>query len=147
MGGFVQSAITAKPERLTLEAIGGTQWVLHAWQWDEEAPAKPGVTLVYQNGRFSGQSGCNNYFASAKMGDLPGEVFVGPIGSTKMGCAASDMAVETRFLEQLSGVKKFGFMAGRLALTYERDGVWGVMSFNQKRSETKTSLTPASATR
>jgi len=36
------------------------------------------------------------------------------------------------FLKQLAGVKKFGFMAGQLALSYETDGVWGVMLFDPR---------------
>jgi hypothetical protein len=37
--------------------------------------------------------------------------------------------VESRFLQRLQGVKKFGFMAGQLALSYEKDGAYGTMLF------------------
>jgi heat shock protein HslJ len=118
--------------RLTLETIGGTQLVLRSWQWNEAAPAAPEVTLAYQDGRFTGSSGCNRYFASVKTGDMPGDVTVGPAGATKMACPEPAMAVEMRFLKQLAGVTKFGFMTGRLMLSYEADGIRDVMLFEKK---------------
>lgn len=124
--------VTDKPGRLTLETIGGAQWVLHSWGLDEAAQAVPEVTLVYQGGRFTGKSGCNKYFTSAKMGKMPGHVVVGSIGSTKMACRESVMAIETRFLDQLVGVKKFGFLNTHLALYYVKNGAWRAMLFKEK---------------
>jgi hypothetical protein len=40
------------------------------------------------------------------------------------------MAVEARFLGQLGRVNRFGFLAGRLALSYREDGAVGVMLFD-----------------
>jgi heat shock protein HslJ len=65
-----------------------------------------------------------------KLGAMPGDVTVGAVGATRMACPAERMAVEGRFLKQLAAVKKLGFMAGQLALSYEADGVWGVMLFD-----------------
>lgn len=39
-----------------------------------------------------------------------------------MMCSETIMASERRFLNQLGSVREFGFVAGRLALTYEIDG-------------------------
>lgn len=119
--------------RLTLETIGGTQWVLRSWQRHESAPSAPEVTLAYQDGRFAGRSGCNRYSAPVRTGDMPGDVVVGPAGTTKMACPGPAMAVEMRFLKQLAGVTKFGFMAGRLMLSYEADGILEVMLFAKKQ--------------
>jgi heat shock protein HslJ len=47
-----------------------------------------------------------------------------------MACPEPAMAVEARFLQQLAGVNKFGFMIGQLALSYEIDGNHGVMLFD-----------------
>lgn len=118
--------------RLTLETIGGTTWVLRSWQRNESAPAAPEITLAYQDGQFAGSNGCNRYFASVKAGDMPGEVTVGPAGATKMACEAPVMDAEMRFMKQLAGVTKFGFMTGRLMLSYKADGVSGVMLFERK---------------
>ena len=60
---------------------------------------------------------------------MPGNVSVGPVGSTRMACAEPTTAVESRFLKQLAGVHKFGFMTLRLALTYEIEGTYGTMFF------------------
>lgn len=118
--------------RLTLETIGGTTWVLRSWQRNESAPAAPEITLAYQDGQFAGSNGCNRYFASVKAGDMPGEVTVGPAGATKMACEAPVMDAEMRFMKQLAGVTKFGFMTGRLMLSYKVDGAAGVMLFERK---------------
>lgn len=118
--------------RLALDTIGGTAWVLRSWQWNEAAPAAPEITLAYEDGRFTGSNGCNRYFASVKAGDMPGDVTVGPAGATKMACETPAMDAEMRFMKQLAGVTKFGFSAGRLMLSYEADGVIGVMLFEKK---------------
>jgi heat shock protein HslJ len=124
--------VTAKPERLTLETIGNTEWILRSWNFKEPAQKQPIVTLVFKNGRFAGNSGCNNYFAEAKDGTMPGDLEVGPPGTTRKSCPESEMSVERRFLDQLARVQKFGFLVGQLALSWEQDGVWKTMLF-QKR--------------
>jgi heat shock protein HslJ len=52
-----------------------------------------------------------------------------------MACPDSAMAVEDRFLDLLSRAKKFGFMDTRLALSYEKDGVWKVMLFESRKAQ------------
>ena len=119
--------------RLSLATIGGTEWVLRSWDFDEPAPMEPEVTIIFQNGRFTGSCGCNSYFAPVKPGDMPGDASVGHAGSTRKACPEPVMAIEARFLEQLEGVKKFGFMIRQLALSYDNDGVWGVMLFDGRK--------------
>jgi heat shock protein HslJ len=128
--GLVETQAPSKPGRLTLETMAGTEWVLRAWNVNDPAPAKPEVTLALKDGKFAGGAGCNRYFAAAKPGEMPGDVTVGPAGTTRMMCPPDVMVVEHRFLRQLAGVKKFGFMVGQLALSCEADGVWGVMLFD-----------------
>jgi len=136
-GGLKEVALSTELERFSLETIGGTEWVLRAWAPDEPAPAEPEVTLTYKEGRFSGKSGCNNYFAAAEPGEMPGDVSVGPAGATRMACPEPLMEVESRFMQQLGAVRRIGFMATQLALSYEKDGVRGVMLF-----DTGESITP-----
>jgi heat shock protein HslJ len=125
----------AETERLSLEAIGEIKWVLREWSWGESAPMEPEISLVYQDGRLAGSAGCNNYFGSVQDTGSPGEVNLGPVGSTQMACPEEVMAAESRFLEQLGGVKQYGFMAGQLALSYVQDGDWGVMLFEAREPD------------
>jgi len=123
-GGLEEFVTSTKSGRLSLETIAGTEWVLRNWSWDEPAPPAPEVTLAVQGGRFVGSAGCNRYFAAATPGTAPGDVSVGPAGATRMMCPEAAMQVEDRFLEQLSSTVKYGFVFGRLALTYKiADGV------------------------
>ena len=128
--GLVELAVPGKPGRLSPETIAGTEWTLRSWDTDEPAPEEPEVTLLFQDGRFSGRSGCNRYFAAVKPGEMPGDLYVGPAGSTRMACPEPEMKVETRFLEQLGKAKKFGFMVGQLMLSYQKENSRGVMLFD-----------------
>jgi heat shock protein HslJ len=89
------------------------------------------VTLSYDAGRFTGTGGCNRYFAAVEGGAMAGEVKVGPLAGTRMACPEPQSSVEARFLEQLGGARTFGFMLGRLAISYTRaDGSRGTMLFD-----------------
>jgi heat shock protein HslJ len=125
--------VTAKPGRLTLETIGNTEWVLRSWAFKEPAPKQPTVTLIFKDGRFAGSSGCNNYFAPAKEGKIPGDLEVGPAGTTRKSCPNNEMAVERRFLDQLARVRKFSFQTTQLALSWEKEGVWKIMLFDMRQ--------------
>jgi heat shock protein HslJ len=133
-GGKLKSFVAAAhPSRLTLETLGKTQWVLRSWDLKDSPPKKPVVTLVFKDGRFTGGAGCNNYFVPAKEGNIPGDVKVGTVGTTRKSCPDTEMAVERRFLDQLVRVKKFGFLIARLALSWEKDGVWKTMLFDRRQ--------------
>jgi heat shock protein HslJ len=127
--------VSASPARLSLATIGNTEWILRAWDLKQAAPKQPTVTLAFKDGRFTGSSGCNNYFAPAKQGNIPGEVEVGPAGTTRKSCPNREMSVERRFLDQLVRVKKFGFLDTRLALSWEKDGVWKTMFFDKRQPQ------------
>jgi heat shock protein HslJ len=127
--------VSASPGRLSLDTIGNTEWILRSWDLKQPAPPHPAVTLVFRGGRFTGSSGCNNYFAPAKQGNIPGEVEVGPAGTTRKSCPNKEMSVERRFLDQLVRVKKFGFLVTQLALTWEKDGVWKTMLFDKRQPQ------------
>ncbi len=118
--------------RLSIDALGGTTWVLRSWGFDESAPVAPEITLEWRDGRLAGSSGCNAYGTSATPGDSPGDVSIGPTMGTRMMCPDAEMQVEDRFLAQLDKVRKFGFMLGHLALTYQTDDSADVMLFERK---------------
>jgi heat shock protein HslJ len=134
-GGLIPLAATGETGRLSVETIAETKWVLRWWDLEEEAPIEPEVTLFFKDGRLGGTSGCNTYFAAANIGDQPGEVSMGPAGGTMMMCSEEDMAVEQRFLVQMGGVTRFGFLTGMLALSFEFDGEHGVMLFEEREGE------------
>ena len=125
--------VTAKPVRLSLETIGSTEWILRSWDLKAPAPKQPTVTLTFKDGRFTGSSGCNNYFAPVKEGDIPGDVEVGAMGTTRKACPNNEMSVERRFLDQLVRVRKFSFLVTQLALSWEKDGVWKTMLFDKRQ--------------
>lgn len=125
----VASEITG---RLSLEVLAGSEWVLRKWSWDEPAPAEPEVVVSYLDGRLAGSSGCNRFSASVSTGASPGDVSVGPAMGTRMACPEPAASVESRFLAQLGGVTKYGFLLGRLALSYQIDDRLGVMLFEPR---------------
>jgi heat shock protein HslJ len=132
-GKLNRYTVTTKPGRLTLETIGNTEWILRSWDSKQSAPKQPTVTLVFKDGRFTGSSGCNNYFAPAKEGNIPGDVEIGPAGTTRKSCPNNEMSVERRFLDQLARVKKFSFLVTQLALSWEKEGVWKTMLFDKRQ--------------
>ncbi len=132
--GLQEVPTTTLPGRLSMETLAGPEWVLRQWSWDEAAAATPEVTLVYRDGKINGRSGCNRYFAAVIDGDQPGDLHVGAAAGTRMACPEAVAAVERRFLSLLPGVTKFGFVGGKLALTYEKDGIIATMLFDRRTS-------------
>lgn len=127
--------VIAVVRRLSLDILAGQEWVLRAWDRDEPALAEPEVTLTYADGRFSGNNGCNNYFAGAEDGDSPGELTIGMVGATKMFCPDPAGAIELRFEQLLGSVTRYGFMAGQLMLAYEYEGHFGMMLFEGRQTK------------
>jgi heat shock protein HslJ len=136
-GAALKEGAPAKTGRLSIDVLAGTEWVLKAWAWEEAAPAAPEVTLGLDGTRLTGHAGCNGYFAPVKAGGSPGELRVGPAGSTRKMCPEAEMAVEQRFLAQLAGVTRLQFVAGQLALPYtKQDKSFGVMLFDRRGAMT-----------
>lgn len=127
--GLSELAASTPAGRLSLATLAGSEWVLRAWDWNEPADATPAITLQFQDGRFAGTSACNRYGAPVTANTTPGDITVGPGMGTRMACPEPIMAAEDRYLKLLSRVKKFGFMAGELVLTYEKDAGMGTMFF------------------
>ena len=122
-----------KTRRLTLKDIGETEWVLKSWNYNEDAPTEPEITLMFKDGKFVGGSGCNRYFTPISSGETPGAISTGLAGSTRMACADTLMKIEQRYLSQLAAVFKFGFMNTKLVLSYNIEGNPGIMLFEKQR--------------
>lgn len=133
-GGRLQESAPVIAGRLSPAALAGHEWVLTRWSWDTAAPADPPVTLRLAESRVSGNAGCNQYFAAVKAGDSPSDIRIGPAAATRMMCAEAAMAVEDRFMAQLQAVRSFSFVAGRLVLSYEKDGNFLSMVFATRDS-------------
>lgn len=121
-GGALGEVATEVTGRLTPAVMEDREWVLRAWDVGQPATSEPAVTLRYRDGMISGAAGCNHYSAAVAPGAAPGELTLGPVAATKRLCPAPMMSVETRFLALLGGVRKVGFLDGRLALTTTADG-------------------------
>ncbi len=118
--------------RLAVAVLNGSEWVLRWWDFLEPATEDVIVTITYQEGRVAGSSGCNQYSALAKDGEMPGDLTLGPAIGTRMACPGPAMEVESRYLRNLAAVKKIGFMATLLAISYELDGQYRVMLFERR---------------
>ncbi len=119
--------------RLSIATISGSEWVLSSWTVDEEAPSEPRITLNTTDDQASGHAGCNSFTAVLTPGDMAGYFSIGPLAATRMACPPPEIAGEERFLKQLQAVSSFGFLGGRLALTYTLDDITNVMLFERSQ--------------
>lgn len=130
-GGLREASTPDSIARLTLDAMGGADWVLRAWSHAEPAPGAPRVTLRVKDGILSGRAACNSYSARPQPGDMAGLFTTGPIATTRMACPDSVLKIETRYLDLLGRARQFGFSGGRLAISYEKDSVSAAMLFER----------------
>lgn len=80
-------------------SIVGTKWVL------TESIKGKNPTLIIDNGKISGNAGCNNYFGNAYLDTTVGNFKVDDVGSTKMSCENLD--IETNFFKMLHEANKY----------------------------------------
>lgn len=123
------------PWQVTLQALDGPRLLhgcggepasllqAHPWRIQEldgqAVPDEIHMTLVFgEDGRLSGKSACNSYFASVR---LTGEnLQLEQPGATLMACSDERMELEQRFFELLAEVRHFDIDdAGRLLLEDE----------------------------
>lgn len=125
----LQEAEPRNRGRLSLATIKGQEWQLKGMGRDAALPDGLNVTLVFINDRVSGHAGCNSYFGTVTTGNNPGDITLGQIGSTRMACPPEAMEMENRYLQALSHVTRFGFLNGRMMLTWQQDGVVDTLLF------------------
>ena len=126
--GLVEVA-TEDQGRLSVSDLAGVEWLLKKLTWEESIPDEPEITLVFKDGTISGSSGCNRYNSEISDGEMPGDLSVGLIASTRMACSDEIDALEQRFLEALSAANQYSFLAGSLVLNWSHEGVWNTMIF------------------
>ena len=127
----VSSEVTGTASIADLE---GSEWVLTQLAWTEPAPTEPEITLVLEDGRISGSSGCNRYFAAVEEPE-PTSLTLGTIGSTRMACPTEVMELEARYLTALSNVVAYGFFAGKLVLRYLEEDAMSTLLFTARKAE------------
>jgi len=81
----------------TAEALAG-EWRVFEMAGQAIAPAEE-ATLAFADGRVSGKSFCNRYFAGYKVGAT--SFSTSQAGSTMMACPDPQMALERTFLDLL----------------------------------------------
>jgi len=105
---------------VSLADLGGREWVLLELGREQPLPDDVEISMVFQDDRVSGSSGCNNYFAGV-MAPNPGELAFNGMGATRMACPEPVMKLEGRYLSVLAGATGYTFVAGRLAVSCTDD--------------------------
>jgi heat shock protein HslJ len=105
---------------LSLDNLGGPEWVLSELGWGETVSDTPEITIYFDDDKVTGSGGCNRYFA-AVAGDTPGELVFSGMGTTRMACPEPAMDLERHYLKTLAGASSYSFLGGRLVLGCEAD--------------------------
>jgi heat shock protein HslJ len=135
-GGLVESS-TDVTGTLSTDDLSGVEWVLTHLGRNEPVPENSSITIVFENGKISGSSGCNRYFAGVTEAS-PGDITIGEIGSTMMACPDEVMQLEGRYLKAVGEVAGYSFLAGKLVLAYGDGGVVGAMLFEPRGQSAST---------
>lgn len=114
---------------LSLDTLAGTEWALTHLTRNDPLSEGAEVTLAFGEGQISGKSACNRYSAGVEQGEAAGDLKIGLAMGTRMACPGEQMDLEYKYLNALTHVTGFSFLAGKLALTWENDGNWSTMLF------------------
>jgi heat shock protein HslJ len=101
---------------LSLADLAGHEWVLIELGREQPLPEDVEISMVFQDDRVSGSSGCNTYFAGI-MAPHPGELAFNGMGATRIACPEPVMDLERRYLSALADASRYRFLAGRLVLS------------------------------
>jgi len=105
---------------LSVVDLEGTEWILRELGWAQPLEEEVTVSLVFQDQRVSGNSGCNSYFGAVTEADT-GQLRFSGMGATRMACAEPVMDLEQRYLGALAKATGYAFVAGRLVLSCDTD--------------------------
>jgi heat shock protein HslJ len=101
---------------LSLADLEGHEWALLELGRDQPLPEDVEISVVFQDDKVSGGSGCNSYFAGV-VSSSPGELGFNGMGATRMACPETVMDLERRYLKALANATGYRFLAGRLVLS------------------------------
>ena len=89
---------------ITPEKLVGSQWLLEDLGGAGVLDRVQATLAFPQPGQVAGNASCNRF--SGPIIDNGGVLKVGPLASTRMGCAPAVNAQETRYLAALEGVER-----------------------------------------
>jgi heat shock protein HslJ len=127
---------------LSLADLGGVEWILVELGREQPLPEDVEISLVFQDDRVSGSSGCNTYFAGVSAPG-PGKLEFNGMGATRMACPEPEMDLERRYLQALAGASEFTFWAGRLAINCETADGMAVLLFSPQEVFERVSVDPS----
>lgn len=113
---------------ISVSDLAGVTWMLEEISFGEPVATAPAITLRIDQNQIIGAAACNNYFAPFTS-EGPGKFKVAAIGATRKACSAPIMDLEARYLKALEDVTSYSSFAGRLALTYRREGAFATLLF------------------
>lgn len=90
-------------------SLANTQWILTDANFTGKKP-----TLIIENGKISGNAGCNKYFGNLSLDTTAGNFDAGQIGSTRMAC--DNLQSENTYLKMLDEVNKYVVVGNTLEL-------------------------------
>src|SRR5215831_10470069 len=94
--------------------LAGSEW-RPSWIGTSAASPKARLFVHFKSaGKLTGHGGCNRFFGQYKISG--NEISIGPIGSTRMACAESVMALEMAFISALEGARSFRRDKAKLVL-------------------------------
>lgn len=133
-GGSLVQTDRRDQGRISVRDLEGRRWVLVALDDTTPALPSPTFTLRVQDGRFEGDSGCNDVTASFTATD-GWRLQVAPPFATRNACAPLVRAQEEAVLARLPGVSQFTFVNGRLGLFYVVGDVRGTLLFRDASAD------------
>ena len=92
------------------ESLAGTTWRLA----DKVSGKVP--TINFEEGKVSGNAGCNNYFGEMDTNLSNGNMRLGNLGATKMMCDPAAMETESNFMAVLPKVNRYNISENTLEL-------------------------------
>ena len=114
--GALQQVENTAVGSLSINLLAATDWMLIEL---DGQPLPQGVlppTALIQYGKIAGFAGCNRYSVPVTEPE-PGAIRVGEVvPSGDKACGAAAASLEAQFVEHLSQVQSYGFVAGRLVL-------------------------------
>lgn len=115
------SSVTTSKPGSSQPNLTGSSWVL-----SENVKGTP-PTIQFEEGRISGNAGCNNYFGDLTLAATTGNFKTGNIGVTKKAC--DNLSSEQNFLQMLETANKYVVKDNVLELY--KDSLL-MMKFNRK---------------
>ncbi|MDX1389870.1 MAG: META domain-containing protein, partial [Acidobacteriota bacterium] len=138
--GLVEVATNVRGT-LSLAELAGGVWTLASLGPDEPLPEDVEITIAFEDGKVTGRSGCNSYFAGIEE-TSPGRVELGPAGATRKACPPPLMDVEQRYLTRLGGVTRYQFLLGKLALAWRIERESGMLLYERSPGPEVTDKSP-----